>query len=235
MVMARWPAPGRCKRRLAAGCGSSQRAAAIQARLTSHTLLVAAAAAASRGVQLCLAVDGLGPTARRRWQRGILRDAALPADCRLQLRGQGGGSLGCRMQQQLLQGFRGGAERVVVIGTDLPGLECRDLTGALALLRSDPLVIGPAADGGYWLIGMNRSGFQRAGARLMSGIAWGGPEVLAQTLAQAELLQLPVALLRQQRDLDEAADLAAWRRRRDTADGREATAAWRCVSGDRPG
>lgn len=225
MVMARWPAPGRCKRRLAAGIGSTQRAALIQARLTSHTLHIAAAA--SRDAQLRLAVDGLAPAALRRWQRALRSHAALPAGCRLQLRPQGGGSLGCRMQRQLREAFRGGAERVVLIGTDLPGLECRDLSDALTLLRRDPLVLGPAADGGYWLIGINRAGFRRAGARLMSGIAWGGPEVLAQTLAQAQRLQLAVTLLRQQRDLDVAADLAAWTRPRGRDAGRWPAAPWR--------
>jgi len=210
--MARWPAPGRCKRRLAASCGSSQRAAAIQARLTSHTLAVCAAAAAASGACLSLAVDGLGPGALRRWQRAIQRQAGLPGSRTPRLVEQGHGSLGCRMQRQLRQGFSGGAERIVLIGTDLPGLDCRDLTTAMTLLQADPLVIGPALDGGYWLIGLNRLGFRRAGARLMSGIAWGGPEVLSQTLAQAERLGLQARLLRRQRDLDDRADLAAWSR-----------------------
>lgn len=208
--MARWPAPGRCKRRLAASCGSAQAAAAIQGRLTSHTLRLAATAAAASGAQLRLAVDGLAAGALHRWERAIQQRGELPLGCRLQLRAQGGGNLGCRMQRQLRQGFASGAERLVLIGTDLPGLECRDLTTALALLQADPLVLGPAVDGGYWLIGMNRCGFAQAGAQLMSGIGWGGAEVLADTLARAARLQLPAVLLRQQRDLDERSDLEAW-------------------------
>lgn len=207
--MTRWPAPGRCKRRLAASCGSIQ-AAAVQARLTSHTLQVAAAAAAASGALLQLAVDGLAPGALRRWQRALRRQADPAQPLSLQLRPQGGGNLGCRMQRQLRQAFAAGVERVVLIGTDLPGLERRDLTAALARLRADPLVLGPAADGGYWLVGMNRGGFRRMGSRLMSGIAWGGAEVLAQTLERAALLDLPAVLLRQQRDLDDGSDLALW-------------------------
>ena len=211
VVMARWPAPGRCKRRLALSCGSAQRAAAIQARLTSHTLRVAAAAAAGAGAgQLHLAVDGLGPGALRRWQRALQRQGDWTLNSRLRLTMQGGGNLGCRMQRQLRQGFASGARQVVLIGTDLPGLECRDLTTALALLQRQHLVIGPATDGGYWLIGMNRAGFRRAGAGLMSGIAWGGAEVLAQTLEQAGQLGIPAVQLRRQRDLDDHADLTAW-------------------------
>lgn len=225
--MARWPAPGRCKRRLAAGCGSAQRAAAIQARLTSHTLRVAAGAAEASGARLRLAVDGLGPGALQRWQRAILRQSDWPQGAGLQLRAQGGGTLGCRMQRQLRQGFARGAERVVLIGTDLPGLEGRDLTTALALLQAEPLVIGPASDGGYWLIGMNRTGFQRAGTRLMSGIAWGGSDVLAHTVARAAQLDLPPVLLRQQRDLDRHADLVAWSRREVSAERLGQGTPWR--------
>jgi glycosyltransferase A (GT-A) superfamily protein (DUF2064 family) len=114
------------------------------------------------------------------------------------------------MQRQLRHGFANGARQVVLIGTDLPGLECRDLNTALALLQTEPLVIGPANDGGYWLIGMNRAGFARVGAGLMSGIAWGGSEVLAQTLSQAALLDVRPRLLRRQRDLDDHSDLVAW-------------------------
>ena len=210
--MARWPAPGRCKRRLAAGCGSSQRAAAIQARLTSHTLVVAARAAAAQDAQVLLAVDGIGANALRRWQYAIDGQTLWPLAGSLQLTPQGGGNLGCRMQRQLQQGFTGGAERIVLIGSDLPGLECRDLITALTILEADPLVFGPATDGGYWLIGMNRAGFERTGSRLMSGMGWGGAEVLAHTLAQAAQLDLEAVLLRQQRDLDNSDDLAAWMR-----------------------
>lgn len=145
----------------------------------------------------------------------------------MQFTAQGNGNLGCRMQRQLRQAFASGAEQVVLIGTDLPGLESRDLTMALRRLQADPLVIGPATDGGYWLLGMNRLGFQRAGARLMSGIPWGGAEVLAHTLARAAQLELAAALLRRQRDLDDRSDLAAWVRPMDRHGAPVMAASWR--------
>ena len=61
-----------------------------------------------------------------------------------------------------------------------------------------------------WLIGLNRVGFDRCGAALMSGIAWGSDQVLGSTLAAAANLQLPVALLREQSDLDRRAALEPW-------------------------
>ena len=202
VVLARWPAPGRCKRRLAAGCGVVA-AAAVQRALTAHTLAVARLAARQAGARLELVVDGIGARARRRWARQLA--VAYSAS-------QGGGNLGCRLQRQLRFAFRAGVERVVVIGTDLPGLECTDLLQAFAALERRPLVLGPASDGGYWLIGLNRSGFNRAGARLMVGMPWGTEAVLAQTLAQAMALKLSPLLLRQQSDLDRCSDLQPWLR-----------------------
>lgn len=201
VVLARWPAPGRCKRRLAVSCGSAAAAAAVQRALTAHTLSVARQAAACCGARLELVVDGVAPRARRRWARqlGVVHSAA-----------QGGGGLGCRMQRQLQRAFGAGEERVVLIGTDLPGLECGDLLAAFAALARQPLVLGPACDGGYWLIGLNRSGFSRAGAGLMSGIPWGSDRVLALTLERARLLALTPTLLRRQSDLDRRADLQPW-------------------------
>ena len=205
VVLARWPAPGRCKRRLARSCGSAVAAARMQWALTRHTVAVARAAAGRSGAQLCLAADGLGPRALRRWgvELGAERSQA-----------QGGGCLGTRMQRQLRRGFRAGAEQVVLIGSDLPGLDCADLTAAFAALDHKPLVLGPAGDGGYWLIGLNRQGFAQAGARLMSGVAWGSSQVLADTLSRAAQLELTCTLLRLQNDLDRRGDLEPWLRPR---------------------
>jgi uncharacterized protein len=201
VVLARWPAPGRCKRRLARSCGSAVAAAAVQRALTEHTLAVACQAADRCGARLELAVDGLGERALQRWGRQLGARRSGP---------QGGGNLGCRMQRQLLRAFAGGAEQVVLIGTDLPGLESRDLEAAFAALAHTPLVLGPAGDGGYWLIGLNRRGWTSAAARLMSGIPWGCERVLSSTLAVAASLQLPNHLLRQQNDLDVVGDLITW-------------------------
>ena len=91
-----------------------------------------------------LAASGLGPRAASRWghRLGIGRVVT-----------QGHGSLGLRMQRQMLRGCREGAPAVVVIGSDLPELTGEDLVGAFRALEHASLVLGPAGDGGYWLIG----------------------------------------------------------------------------------
>lgn len=203
VVLARWPSPGRCKRRLAAGLGpeGTVLAARIQARLLRHTLAVARAASPELGYELVLAVDGLGPGGRRRWgqQLGVAH-----------LGDQGPGGLGVRMQRQWQRAFGAGAQQVVLIGTDLPDLAGADLAAAFGALETGPLVLGPALDGGYWLIGLQRRGFHRAGAALMAGQPWGTDQVLQACLAAASQRGLAATLLRTQGDLDRRADLAPW-------------------------
>ena len=205
VVLARWPAAGRCKRRLAASCGSAALAAAMQRQLSWHTLQTAAAAAETCGAELVLAASGLGPRALRRWGQQL-----NPQNRALSLRLQGGGTLGSRMQRQLRQGLHQGCDQVVLIGSDLPQLESRDLEQAFRSLDQQPLVLGPAEDGGYWLIGLTRQGLQQSGAALMSGIPWGSDQVLSRTLAHAAARGLTAALLRSQADLDSRSALEPW-------------------------
>ncbi len=200
VVMARWPAAGRCKSRLARDLGS-QRAAEIQRRLTDHTLASCRQWRGHQGAdaksQLVLAVDGLAPRAARRWGEGLGVDRCL---------GQGGGGLGSRLQRQLQRAWREGARQVVLIGSDLPTLALSDLELAFAGLNSAPLVLGAAADGGYWLIGLSRPA-----ANLFCGIPWGGDQVLAATIKAAERFDLTPLLLDVRCDLDRTADLLPWR------------------------
>jgi rSAM/selenodomain-associated transferase 1 len=206
VVLARWPAPGRCKRRLAASCGSSRLAAAMQRRLSWHTVQTAAAAAHSTGAELLLAASGLGPRALHRWGVQLQRSTGVP----LRLALQRGGNLGCRMQRQLQQGFARGFEQLVLIGSDLPDLQRGDLIEAFALLEQRDLVLGPAEDGGYWLIGITRQGWLRSGAALFSGIPWSSDQVLPLSLDRAARQGLTVGLLRQQSDLDSRSALEPW-------------------------
>ena len=194
--MARWPAPGRCKRRLAQELGAA-RAAQIQARLTDHTLAAAREARQVHGLELVLAVEGLGSRAAKRWGQAHGADRAVL---------QGRGALGLRMQRQFQRAAREGASKVVLIGSDLPELEASDLSAAFTSLRHCQGVLGPALDGGYWLIGL-----RRPEPELLAGIAWGGAQVLEQTLAAMARRGLEPELLTRRGDLDWARDLLPWR------------------------
>jgi glycosyltransferase A (GT-A) superfamily protein (DUF2064 family) len=113
---------------------------------------------------------------------------------------------------------------LLLIGSDLPELAASDLIEAFrALALGSTLVLGPALDGGYWLIGLGWPGsagcsaFHRSvGApRLFAGadgpIPWGSNAVLRQTLAAADREAMAATLLSVRSDLDRPADLVRWR------------------------
>jgi rSAM/selenodomain-associated transferase 1 len=212
-MLARWPAPGRCKSRLARELGS-RRAAAVQARLTAHGLAACRQACADGSAELVLACSGVGARAARRWGESQGVERVVP---------QGPGSLGLKLRRQVLWAERRGIRQLVMVGSDLPQLAAADLRAAFrALAAGRPLVLGPAVDGGYWLIGLGWPAPQPGGGpglpwgrRLFAGaaapIGWGGAGVLAHTLAAAAAEGLAVTLLAERSDLDQAADLRAWR------------------------
>jgi rSAM/selenodomain-associated transferase 1 len=193
--MGRWPAPSRCKSRLAAGIGSRP-AAAIQARLASHTAAVLAGVRRRPGIEVALALAGAGPRAARRWGDQLGLRPVLD---------QGRGGLGLRLRRQVQRGLRAGCDGVLLIGTDLPALAESDLLRAAGALADHAMVLAPAADGGYWLIGLREDA-----AWPFSGIAWGSNRVLEQTLTAARGRGRSVALLPCRNDLDHPADLAPW-------------------------
>jgi rSAM/selenodomain-associated transferase 1 len=196
VVMARWPVRGRCKSRLAAELGAA-RAAAIQDRLTAHTLAVAREARTRLPFELVLAGSGLGGRALGRWRARLGCDRAVA---------QGGGSLGLRLQRQVQASMGRGTRRLLIIGSDLPELGSADLEQAFAALEQHELVLGPAQDGGYWLIGLRRSL-----PPLFCGIGWGGDGVLRQTERAAAAWGLVPHRLECRADLDRPGDLVRWR------------------------
>ena len=112
---------------------------------------------------------------------------------------QGGGDLGARMARVLARLPPG---PVVIVGADIPGIGTRQVAAAFAALGSHDWVLGPASDGGYWLIGARRRPVLRPP---FAGVRWGGPEARADTLAN--LAGATVALLEELDDVDTAADL----------------------------
>jgi rSAM/selenodomain-associated transferase 1 len=123
---------------------------------------------------------------------------------------QADGDLGDRMAAAFEAVFRDGARRAALIGTDVPWLTSGEMTRALASLDDSDVVLGPAQDGGYYLIGLRRP--QPA---LFRELPWSTPSALAATLARAHAEGLSVHLLPPHRDVDDADDLRAeWRRLR---------------------
>ena len=102
--------------------------------------------------------------------------------------------------------FAEGAQQVVLIGSDIPGIDHSYLQRAFQLLACHDLVIGPALDGGYCLIGFTCQGFTPA---VFSSISWSTEQVLDQSLARATNAGLSVGLLPVLRDIDTLEDLLA--------------------------
>jgi len=117
---------------------------------------------------------------------------------------QEGQDLGERMANAFARSFESGMEKVVLIGTDCPTLQSNHLNEAFEALNHSDLVVGPATDGGYYLIGMNR----RADY-LFEGITWSTSQVLSQTLNVASQHGLTTTLLHEQDDIDTQED---WQR-----------------------
>lgn len=117
---------------------------------------------------------------------------------------QVGEHVGARMSHTFEALFAQGYRHVLIVGTDVPSLPLNHYQQALALLESHDVVLGPALDGGYYLIGLNR-----AVPDLFTGIPWSTDRVLALTEEKAAHLGLSTALLPVWRDVDTIDDLAA--------------------------
>jgi len=125
------------------------------------------------------------------------------------IRPQRGVDLGERMHYALRAGLRRHA-RVVLVGADCPELTAADLARADRLLQgAADVVLAPAADGGYALIGA-----RRIAPRIFAAVRWGGAEVLAQTRRNLEEAGFAYRLLRTVWDVDRPEDLARLRSRR---------------------
>jgi len=193
IVFTRYPKPGKTKTRLTLTLGPDG-AADLHKRMAEHAVAWARRLVRARRIDLEIHFEG-GAAA---WFAQWLGDDLT---CRPQSRGD----LGRRMFQAFCQAFDGGVDRVVIIGTDCPALDGRLTLQAFESLDRSDLVLGPAHDGGYYLIGL-----RRPVPSLFEGMPWGTDRVLSETLRKADKLRLKVALLRQLSDVDRPEDLPHW-------------------------
>lgn len=115
---------------------------------------------------------------------------------------QSGSDLGSRMQNAFEHSFEEGNAAVGIIGTDCFEITSAIIMNAFAWLKAHDIVIGPATDGGYYLLAM-----KQMHGELFKDIAWSTSEVLKNTLAICDKLNLSVYLLPQLSDVDTEADL----------------------------
>ena len=196
VVVARAPRAGAVKTRLAAGVGDAE-ALRIYREL---------------GARVCGALAALGGCARTVavTPDDALDEAAAWLGDAWRYAPQGDGDLGARMGRQLRLAFAGGADAAVVVGTDCPDVDAPIIESALAALAGADVVFGPALDGGYYLVGARRDAAGDDPARLFDGVPWSSPRTLEANLRRVAALGLRHALLPPLRDVDTAADWAAW-------------------------
>ena len=198
IIFARHPELGRVKTRLAAGIGNEAALEAYRA-LLAHTRAVVAPLAVHKTVWL---TGEVAPVAGATEWSGF------------EQRPQPAGDLGEKMQAAFTYDFARPVEAAVIIGTDCPGLTTGHLTAAFAALRTNDVVLGPAVDGGYYLLGMTR-----LHPALFANKPWSTATVRAETLADAARLGLRVHLLPELQDVDTVDDLRAWQQSPAAATG----------------
>lgn len=188
-LFARPPIPGQVKTRLIPTLGAAA-ALQIYTRLCAASLHLARQLNHSRGVELVLWHSEPDPGLLVDWGKGMRLCPQCPGD------------LGQKMFHAFAQGKAAGVARQVIIGMDCPELTLRHLQHAFDSLKHHDLVLGPALDGGYYLIGLSEPILP-----LFQGVAWSTDQVLRQSLAIAQAQGLSHHLLEPLSDLDEPSDL----------------------------
>ncbi len=193
IIFTRYPEPGKTKTRLIPVLGSVG-AANLQRQMTEHTIL--------QVKQLQKAID---ISVEIWFSDGDLQLMQKWLGSDLVYQPQGEGDLGLRMARSLLQAFQSGAEKAIIIGTDCPGLNPEILATAFDKLRTFDLVLGPALDGGYYLIGL-----RQLIPELFANIEWGTANVFQKTVEIAQKVNLSYVNLVSLADVDRPEDLSIW-------------------------
>ncbi|MGD2271556.1 MAG: TIGR04282 family arsenosugar biosynthesis glycosyltransferase, partial [Desulfobacterales bacterium] len=204
IVFTRYPQPGRTKTRLISHLGA-EGAAELQRRMTEHILGKTRRLQKMRPVSVEVRYEGGNQTVMKDW----LGDEYIFSP-------QTKGALDRRMGHAFESAFYSGVASAVIIGTDIPGITVDILQQAFDLLDKNDLVLGPATDGGYYLIGLQKDSFKRAIPRLFIGISWGTQSVLNDSLEIAKSIGLKYRLLEKLADVDRPEDLAVWQQIRHT-------------------
>ena len=193
IIFTRYPEPGITKTRLIGALGANG-AAELQRQMVERVVGVASELKASTGIAIEIRFSGGDDSKMRQW---LGNDIAYA--------GQIGLNLGQRMDNAFKDGFDQGFDRIVLVGSDCPELTADILEEAFQVLDHHPVVLGPAADGGYYLVGLK----QRR-SNVFQEIPWGTGNVLEKTCQAISFLGVSYVLLKQLSDLDTPEELHVW-------------------------
>ena len=193
IIFTRYPHPGKTKTRLIPALGV-EGATNLQRQMTEFTLSKVKKFQESAAISFEIRFTGGNLQLMQNW---------LGTELKYQLQGEG--DLGKRMENSFLSAFNKGAQEVVIIGIDCPSLSAEVLAQAFKKINNCDLLLGPAVDGGYYLIGL-----KRAIRELFINIDWGTAKVLQQTVDIAQQLNLSVGYLAPLADVARPEDLPIW-------------------------
>ncbi len=184
VVFGREPIPGEVKSRLATGIGADA-AARVYGAILEHTL----EAASISGARVVLSLADLPSSS---WARSL--NVAVEI--------QRGSDLGDRMDDAFARRFAEGEARVVIVGSDCPWLSATHIAKASAKLGGADAALGPATDGGYWLVAQRPPGLA-----IFTRIPWSSPETLERTRKRISALGGTWSELEELVDIDTIEDL----------------------------
>tara|TARA_R100000322_G_C5405884_1_gene182547 strand:+ start:301 stop:939 length:639 start_codon:yes stop_codon:yes gene_type:complete len=183
LIFTRNPELGKCKTRLAKTVGDES-ALKIYKFLLDHTVSITKQLDVDKAVYYSVKVrenDIWDETIYTKYQ-------------------QEGEDLGIRMQHAFEQGFKDGYKNIIIIGSDMYDMSQEDLEEAFSVLKNHDAVVGPAEDGGYYLLGM-----RSLQTKVFTNKTWGTDTVLANTLKDLE--DTNVKVLAERNDVDYFSDI----------------------------
>lgn len=189
IIFTRYPEPGKTKTRLIPVLGEIG-AANLHRQMTEKTLKIARQLQALNSVSIEVRFTGGNLDVMQNW---LGSDLIYDAQCF--------GDLGERMSKAFETAFHEGKTDIITIGTDCPSLTVDILAQGFESLKHHDIVLGPAQDGGYYLIGL-KDYFPE----LFSGISWGTAEVFQKTINRSKALNLSVGELPLLSDVDRPED-----------------------------
>lgn len=186
IIFIRNPESGKVKTRLSATIGNDQ-AFSIYKKLVEHTITVSKSVDADKFVFYSSHIDDNDEWDNKYFAKRL----------------QTGSDLGERMSNAFKTLFADGYNYISIIGSDCPGITRQIIEEAFNALPQSDVAIGPAKDGGYYLLALNK-----ARAELFNNISWSTDRVLSQTLAVCDHLNLSAHLLCELFDVDVQEDIS---------------------------
>jgi len=183
LLFVRKPILGKCKTRLAQSIGE-EKALEVYQHLLEHTATVVKNVKADKQV---LYADEIGENDA--WDEAIFEKYK-----------QVGKDLGERMHHAFAQGFERGYKNIIIMGSDLFTISQDEVNAAFQAFQRAEVVIGPAEDGGYYMLGLNEMN-----EAVFENKNWSTEEVLSQTLA--DITDKELSLLEEKNDIDTFEDL----------------------------